>query len=400
MIIEEIEKSLKKHFEKIDAIALANTKKVLDAFIKNKISEPHFKGSTGYGYGDMGREKLCSVYATVFNTKDAVVSPRISCGTHAISLMLFGLLRPGDTVLCISGKPYDTLNKVIYGKDNGSLQDYNIKFETIDLTSDNEFDFANIEQGIKKHKPKMVYVQRSKGYSARESFSIAELKNAFDHVKKHTDAIIAVDNCYGEFLETKEPTDVGAHVLAGSLKKNPGGTIAPTGGYVVGDEVSIKKINNKLDSPASGGEVGSFEMGYRLFFQGFFTAPSIVKDCQKGTLLLSEVLKQKGFKATPNINCERSDIVCTVELKSAKNMERLANLVQQNSPVDSFVSVIPGDMPGYDSQIIMAAGAFVQGSTSELSADGSVREPYRMYIQGGICYEHIKLLAISMLEKF
>ena len=384
---------LEKKFEELEEISLHNTKKVLRAFQKHNVSSSCFAGTNGYGYADVGREKLGEVFAEVFGAQAGIVSPRLVSGTHTLITALFGLLKSGDIALSISGKPYDTLTKVI--NEAGGFSDYNIKFENIPLKN-NDFDKEEIEKKIKELNPKIIYMQRSRGYDWRESFNISRMKEIFKFVRTFTKAPIVVDNCYGEFTEKLEPTNVGADIAMGSLIKNPGGGLTPTGGYIVGNKDLIDLINGRLTIPGTYGELGSYENGYRLYFQGLFIAPHTVKEALKGVILLSETLRAKGIKCLPEESSVLSDIVCSIEFGTKQKMIDFCNKVQQNSPIDSFITCEPSEMAGYDTKIIMAAGTFVQGATIELSCDGRVEPPYIVYFQGGLTYEHVKILVENL----
>ena len=399
--IEKHEKKLKKIFFYIDEIALYNQKKVLNAFQKNKISSNHFYGTTGYGYDDNGREALNKVFADSFGAEKAIVSPYITCGSHAISIVLFGLLRPNDIILSVTGKPYDTLDETIFGgEDNiGSLKDFNIKYEEVDFKN-KDLDYENIIKALEQFKPKIVYIQRSKGYSSRNALSIDDIKKIIKIAKQKSPAsIIVVDNCYGEFVEKLEPTDVGADIIAGSLIKNPGGGLASTGGYISGKRQYIDIISCRLTSPSLKLEVGSYERGYREFFQGLFLAPHVVKEAIKGGYLIGEVLQEKGAKIFPPSNQIPGDIIKSIKFNNEEKMVKFVQKIQKYSPIDSYVVPMPWSMPGYSDKIIMAAGTFVSGASIELSCDGPVKPPYIAYLQGGLTYEQTKLIAIELLKE-
>ena len=399
--IEKHEKKLKKIFFYIDEIALYNQKKVLNAFQKNKISSNHFYGTTGYGYDDNGREALNKVFADSFGAEKAIVSPYITCGSHAISIVLFGLLRPNDIILSVTGKPYDTLDETIFGgEDNiGSLKDFNIKYEEVDFKN-KDLDYENIIKALEQFKPKIVYIQRSKGYSSRNALSIDDIKKIIKIAKQKSPAsIIVVDNCYGEFVEKLEPTDVGADIIAGSLIKNPGGGLASTGGYIAGKRQYIDIISCRLTSPSLKLEVGSYERGYREFFQGLFLAPHVVKEAIKGGYLIGEVLQEKGAKIFPPSNQIPGDIIKSIKFNNEEKMVKFVQKIQKYSPIDSYVVPMPWSMPGYSDKIIMAAGTFVSGASIELSCDGPVKPPYIAYLQGGLTYEQTKLIAIELLKE-
>lgn len=405
---EEIEKKLLQTeekltslFKRIDDIAFYNQKKVLKAFNEARVNTQCFAGSTGYGYGDLGRETLAKVYASVFGGESAIVSPLLTCGTHAISTVLYGLLRGGDVMLSVSGQPYDTILSTIFGKDNNSLEELGVKYKQIDLLQNSEFDYPKIEKMVKKLKPKMVYIQRSRGYSERNAISPYKMKNLFDLVKKLSPkTFIVVDNCYGEFVDKIEPTDVGADVVVGSLIKNAGGGLASTGGYIVGTQKAIDLIATRFTNPSLKTEVGSYEFGYRVYFQGFFLAPHIVAQSLKGACLIGQIMQDLGYKVIPSNEVIPQDIVKSVVFGNQEDLIKFVQTVQSISPVESYVTPYPWDMPGYDDKVIMAAGTFVSGSSIELSCDGPIREPYIAYFQGGLTYEHVKALAEKLLELY
>lgn len=400
MTISEIEKSLQSQFEKVDNISFYNQKKVMDAFRDCHISNNMFAGTSGYGYDDKGRDTLCALFAKVFGGEKAIVSPLLTCGTHTISTALYGLLRPKDVLLSISGDLYDTLEDTLLGKDNGSLEDFGVRYEKVDLAGD-EFDYAKIEKAIKKFKPKVVFIQRSRGYSTRNALTVEQIGKAARFAKSiHPNCFVVVDNCYGEFVEEKEPTDVGADVIMGSLIKNPGGGIAPTGGYIVGSEKAINLIEKRFTCPSLGMEVGSFEMGYRLFYQGLFMAPHVVAQAIKGSLLIGRVMEEKGYKAVPATTEQSSDIIRSIFIGNEEGLVKFVQTIQKYSPVDSFVTPLPWDMPGYDDKVIMAAGTFVGGASVELSCDSPIRPPYVAYFQGALTYEHAKVVAEELQRLF
>ncbi len=399
---EKIVKALQKNkhvFAKLDAIALENQAKVIDAFAKNGVALRHFGGTNGYGSDDVGRETLNNVLATIFGAEKAIASPLIVSGTHAITLALFGVLRPNDTVLAITGRPYDTLNDVIYKSGVGSLKDFGVKFETVDLLDDGNFNKRDIERWLKRNKVKMVYLQRSRGYSQRPALSIAQIADICKFVKKIAPScVIFCDNCYGEFVENAEPTQVGVDYCAGSFIKNIGGGIAPTGGYVVGRADLIDLVAGRLTSPSIGTEVGAYQPGYRLFYQGLFMAPHVVNQALKTTLLFSAALSDCGFEVSPKVGDHLGDIVCSISLGSADKAIKFCQAIQAVSPVDSFVVPEPWEQAGYADKVIMAAGCFVQGASIELSCDGPMREPYTIYLQGGLTIEH-GILALDRVLK-
>ena len=389
-LISDTEKELSEKFTAIDGIALRNQEKVLDAFINCRISAGHFSPTTGYGYDDMGRQKLSELFAAIMHTESAIASPHFASGTHTISCALFGLLRPGQKALSVSGMPYDTLKNVIFGCGNGSLADFGIKFDIVERGT-NGFDEKGIAEKLSSEKYELIYIQRSPGYERRKGYSINEIADVIKLIRKYTGAPIAVDNCYGEFVEEREPTDVGADIVIGSLIKNPGGAIAPTGGYVAGRRDMIEKIGMQLTAPGVGTEIGSYEHTYRTFFQGLFLAPHIVAQARKGGLLLAGVLEKLGYAVYPPASDNSGDIVRVADFGDKEKMLAFCRAVQAASPIDANARPDPWAMPGYDDEVIMASGSFIQGSSIELSADAPVRPPYSLYIQGGMTYEHAKI---------
>ena len=380
-ILNDIEAELSSRFQKIDEIALSNTLKVLSAFQKEEITNQHFAGTTGYGYTDKGKEGLSKVYSDIFETEDAVVTSHLTSGTHAIATCLYGLLRPKDTLLSISGDLYDTLSDTLFGKDNGSLENYGITAKFVEL-KDGKFDEEKIFKLVKKLKPKVVFVQRSRGYSARKALSVFAMEKIFQKIKEISPkSFIVVDNCYGEFMETKEPTAVGADVAVGSLIKNIGGGLAPTGGYIAGTKRALALIENRLTCPSLGRETGSYESGYRLFYQGLFIAPHVVKEAVKGAYLIGEVMKKQGYKIIPDTTEDSFDIIKSIVFDSEEELVRFVH-----------------PMAGYTTNVIMAAGTFVEGASIELSCDSPIKKPYIAYFQGGLTYEHLKLVAYSLLD--
>lgn len=400
--IEKIEKKLNKVFSHFDEIALKNQEKVLKALQEHNISTRHFAGTTGYGYDDIGRDNLGKVFASVFGAESAIVSPHITCGSHAIAIVLFGILRPGDTMLSVAGKPYDTLDETIFGvegENRGSLKDLNISYSQIDLKND-ALNFKEIEEKVAQLKPKMVFLQRSRGYNWRNAISIDDIKKCVDIVKgKSPNSIFVVDNCYGEFVAEYEPTDVGADIAVGSLIKNPCGGLASTGAYIVGKKQIVELISYRLTSPSLGTEVGSYEKGYREFYQGLFLAPHIVSQAIKGAYLIGEVLAEQGYEVMPKSNEIAGDIIKSIKFNDENQMISFIQDIQKFSPIDSDAVPMPWDMPGYLDKIIMAAGTFVSGASIELSSDGPVKPPFVAYFQGALTYEHAKLVAIHLLEK-
>ena len=400
-IIENAENEVQEQFKIAEDICNFNSEKVLSAFQKKNITETDFGMTTGYGYDDVGRDTLAKIYAKVFGAEKAIVSPLISCGTHAITTVLYGLLRKGDLMLSISGIPYDTIQSSMFGKGNSSLEDYGVEYKQIELLDDGNFDIEQIEQTTSKLKPKVVYVQRSRGYSCRNAISPMQMKEVFDIVKNVSpQSFIVVDNCYGEFVDRLEPTDVGADVMMGSLIKNPGGGLAPTGGYIVGSDKAIDLIATRYTNPSLKYELGSYEMGYRMFYQGFFLAPHVVAQALKGSLLVGQIMEDKGFKVIPNNEFKPQDIVKSVVFNNENDLVKFVQTVQTISPVDAYVVPMPWDMPGYEDKVIMAAGTFVGGASIELSCDGPIRPPYIAYFQGGLTYEHIKILAEKLIELY
>lgn len=399
LFIKECENKLADKFALIDEISYYNQSKVMQAFSNNGIALRHFVGTSGYGYGDEGRDTLGKLYAEVFNTESGIVSPHLLSGTHTISVALFGLIKRGDTVLCVSGMPYDTIRPVIWGDNIGSLKDLGVNFVCCDLTDSGKFDFKQIEERF-NDKIDMVYIQRSRGYELRDAFSCEEIGEVCAFLRnKGFNGCIFVDNCYGEFVEKIEPTDVGADVCVGSLIKNAGGGIAPTGGYIVGKDEYIQAIGRRFTAPSIGLEVGSYEPGYRYFYQGLFMAPHTVGQALKVSLLIGMAMTELGYKNYPSIDKIPHDITRCIEFGSADKMINFIREVQFSSPVDSYVTCEPWDMPGYDDKIIMAAGTFVSGASIELSADGPVKPPYLAYFQGGLTYEHGKYALNKILSK-
>lgn len=398
-LIDVCEKKLSEKFKIVDEIAYFNQTKVLNAFSNNKIAVHHFNGTTGYGYGDLGRDFLGKLYAEVFGAESGIVSPHLLSGTHALTVALFGLLRPNDTLLCISGMPYDTIRGVIFGENNGSLKDFGVNFEYCELDKTGKFDYKSIEEKLNQS-VKVCYIQRSRGYELRDAFSCDEIDEVCKFVRKTGfKGCIFVDNCYGEFVEKKEPTEVGADIIVGSLIKNAGGGIAPTGGYICGKEEYIDLIAKRMTAPSIGGEVGSFESGYRYFYQGLYLAPHTVAQALKTGLLIGMAMGELGYINYPSLDRIPYDITRAIQFDNAEKMINFIREVQFASPVDSFVTCEPWEMPGYDDKIIMAAGTFVSGASIELSADGPVKPPYIAYFQGGLTYEHGKYALKKILSK-
>ena len=396
---KNIEKNLKDRFEKIDEIAEYNQLKVIKAMQDNRVSVGCFNYASGYGYDDQGRDTLEKVYASIFHTESALVRPQITCGTHALSLALAANLRPGDELLAPAGKPYDTLEEVIgIRPSNGSLAEYGISYSQVDLLADGTFDYENIKKAI-NDKTKMVAIQRSKGYQTRPSFSVKQIGELITFVKGiKPDLVCMVDNCYGEFVETIEPSDVGADMTVGSLIKNPGGGLAPIGGYIAGREDLIDACGYRLTSPGLGREVGASLGVMKDFYQGLFLAPTVSASALKGAIFAANIYEKLGFPVIPNGTESRHDIIQAVEFGIPEGVIEFCKGIQAAAPVDSYVTPEPWPMPGYDSDVIMAAGAFVQGSSIELSADGPIKPPYAVYFQGGLTWPHAKLGILMSLE--
>lgn len=382
-------------FSSYDEIREYNQLKVLKAFQEERISESHFTNSSGYGYDDIGRDSLDKVYARVFNTESALVRPHFVNGTHAIGCALMGNLRTGDTMICVSGAPYDTLHNIIgiSGKENiGSLKEYGVNYKQVDLKN-GKFDLDRIKEVLSEDKTiKLVHIQRSTGYGWRNSFLVSELEEVIKFIKEiRNDVIVFVDNCYGEFIDYIEPTDVGADLIAGSLIKNIGGGIAPTGGYIAGKSKYVEQAAYRLTTPGIGGECGSTFGVVRQLYQGLFLAPHIAIEAVKGAVFCSRIMELAGFDVLPKYNEKRSDIIQAIKFGDKDKLIQFCKGIQKGSPIDSFVECEPWAMPGYNDEVIMAAGAFIQGSSIELSADAPIREPYIAYLQGGLTFDHAKI---------
>ena len=397
---QTIENSLKDRFEKIDKTAEQNQIKVIKAMQDAKFAEAHLNGSTGYGYNDIGREALEEVYANIFKTEDALVRQQITCGTHALTIALSGNLRPGDEILSPCGKVYDTLEGVIgVRKSKGSLAEFGITYKQVDLLPDGSFDFEGIKNSINEH-TKLIEIQRSKGYDTRHTLSVKEIGEVISFIKGiKPDVICMVDNCYGEFVETIEPSEAGADMVVGSLIKNPGGGLAPIGGYICGTKECIENCAYRLTSPGLGKEVGASLGVTRSMAQGIFMAPTVTAAALKGAVFAANVFEKLGFKAVPDSVESRHDIIQAIEFGKPELIQAFCEGIQAAAPVDSFVTPVPWDMPGYDSQVIMAAGAFVSGASIELSADAPMKEPYAVYFQGGLTYPHAKFGIMMALQK-
>ncbi len=396
----EIEESLKERFEEIDRTTELNQMRVIHAMQACRVSAECFQATSGYGYNDLGRDTLEKVYAACFHGEAALVRPQITCGTHALALALMSNLRPGDELLSPVGKPYDTLEEVIgIRPSRGSLAEYGITYRQVDLLENGGFDYAQIKKAINE-RTKLVTIQRSKGYQTRPSFSVDQIGELISFVKSiKPDVICMVDNCYGEFAEEREPLDVGADMMVGSLIKNPGGGLAPIGGYIVGKKECVENAAYRLTSPGLGREVGASLGVIQSFYQGLFQAPTVVGGALKGAIFAANVYEKLGFPVVPNGTESRHDIIQAVTLGSAEGVIAFCQGIQAAAPVDSYVTPEPWDMPGYDSPVIMAAGAFVQGSSIELSADAPIRPPYAVYFQGGLTWYHAKLGILMSLQK-
>ena len=404
-LAEEVEKELEPQFKKLDKLCEKNSKKVLEAFQECDLQEAHMNSSTGYGIDEPGRNKIEEIYAKVFKAEDALVRTQLISGTHALTVTLFGLLRPGDTMISISGEPYDTLQTVIgisSEESNSSLKAFGVKYEQIELIN-NEFDAEKIKERLAKKDVKLVEIQKSRGYSTRESINIEKIEKIIKEIRKvNNEVIIMVDNCYGEFVEEKEPIEAGADIAVGSLMKNLGAGIATSGAYIVGKKDLIELCAERLTSPGIGKEIGPSLNQNPLLLKGLFFAPSVVKSSVKTAIFASKMLEKLGYNVEPTSDAKRADIVQTLILGSEEKLVKFCQGIQKGSPIDSNVLPYPGDMGGYEDKVIMAAGTFTQGSTIELSCDGPIREPYIAYMQGGLTYEYGKLgilKAIEFMEK-
>lgn len=391
--------SLEERFKKIDAVSEYNQLKVINAMQKNKVTNACLLGTTGYGYDDLGRNTLEKIYADIFHTEDALVRPQITCGTHALALALMSNLRPGDELLSPVGKPYDTLEEVIgIRPSKGSLKEYGISYKQVDLLDDGSFDYDKIRESINE-KTKLATIQRSKGYQTRKTLSVNEIGELISFIKSiKPDVICMVDNCYGEFVETIEPGDVGADMIVGSLIKNPGGGLAPIGGYIAGTKECILNAATRLTSPGLAKEVGASLNVLPSFYQGLFLAPSVTANALKAAIFAANIYEKLGYKVVPDSKEERHDIIQAVTLLSPEALCAFCEGIQKAAPVDGFFKPEPWDMPGYDAKVIMAAGAFVSGSSIELSADGPLKEPYAVYFQGGLTYQHGKFGIMMSLQ--
>ena len=396
-IVEHAEERCKNAFAKLERAALENQNKVLDAFRNHNVGQRHFAQTNGYGYDDIGRDTLCKLFAEVFGADSAIVSPLIVSGTHALTVTLYGILRPGDEMLAVSGAPYDTLKEVILGNNIGSLKDFGVTYRQVGLKN-GAFDYDAIKAAI-TDKTKLVFVGRSRGYEWRDALDVREIGKMAKFVKQlKSDVVVMCDNCYGEFVDTVEPTEVGVDVIAGSLIKNIGGGIAPSGGYVCGKKEIVDQVAYRLTSPSIGMEVGSYAYGYREFYQGLFLAPHVTMQALKGSVLFGEVFDSVGYKTMPRPDSDCKDIIRSIMFDTEDELIAFCRAVQKASPVDSNVTPFPWDMPGYEHQVIMAAGTFVAGASIELSADSPIKKPYIAYLQGGLTYEHVKLAAMYCLQ--
>ena len=397
--VDLIEKELANEFNKIDEICYFNSKKVLDAFHNNRLSDIHLNSTTGYGYNDIGRDIIEDIYKDIFKSEDALVRNQFISGSHALTVCLFALLRPNDTLLSITGKPYDTLDEVIgIVENNSSLKSFGVNYKQIDLI-DNEFDYDLIEKTLKENKIKVIEIQRSKGYSTRKSITIDKLEHVIKFIKNiDKEVIIMIDNCYCEFVSTKEPIEVGADIAVGSLIKNLGGGIALNGAYIVGRKDLINLCSERLTLPGEGKEVGPSLGANRNILQGLYFAPSVVASSLKTAVLTSKALEEEGYLVEPKYNEERADIVQNIIFNDKDKLIKFCQSIQSSSPVDAHVTPVPWDMPGYQDEVIMAAGTFVQGSSIELSCDGPIRPPYIAYMQGSLMYPYGKMAVINALE--
>ncbi len=398
-LVNDSEKELDKEFKKIDEICEYNSLKVLNAFWNNRLSESHFSQTTGYGYDDIGRDVIEKIYAEIFGAEDALVRSQFISGSHALTVALFAYLRPGDTMLSISGLPYDTLHEVIgIVPNDSSLKSFGVNYEQIDLIND-DFDYEKIEERLKKSKIKLIEIQRSKGYSTRKSISNSKIKKVVDLIRNYDkDVIIMVDNCYCEFVDKVSPIEMGADIIVGSLIKNLGGGIAPNGAYIVGKKRLVDLAGERLTLPGEGREVGPTLGINKQILEGLFFSPSVVASALKTAVLASKVLEELGYKVEPRYNDERVDIVQNIEFGNEEDLVKYCQGIQMASPVDSFAIPMPWDMPGYEDKVIMAAGTFTQGSSIELSCDGPIRKPYIAYMQGSLTYEYGKIAIIKAVS--
>lgn len=399
-LAEEAEVKIASFHKDVEKMAFLNQQKVIHAFKEHHVSDHHFNPSTGYGYDDDGRDTLEKVYATTFGAEAALVRPQIISGTHAISISLFGVLRPNDELLYITGKPYDTLQSIVsgQGEDTGSLADFGITYQHVDLLESGAIDWNAVEQAVKSN-TKVIAIQRSKGYALRPSFTVEQIKVMVQKIRSiKEDAIIFVDNCYGEFVEELEPTNVGVDLMAGSLIKNPGGGLAKTGGYIAGKSEFVTKCAYRMTSPGIGAEAGASLNTLMDMYQGFFLAPHIVSQAVKGAIFTSAVLEEVGMTTEPHYSEKRTDLIQSVSFQTADQMIQFCKAIQTHSPVNAQFAPEPSYMPGYEDDVIMAAGTFIQGSSMELTADGPIRPPYTAFIQGGLTYEHVKYAILGAVQ--
>ncbi|MGM0901939.1 MAG: aminotransferase class I/II-fold pyridoxal phosphate-dependent enzyme [Bacillota bacterium] len=400
-LVQEIEQQIAVVHKKMDEMIDTNQFRVLQSFQKHRVSDSHFIPSTGYGYDDIGRDTLEKIYADVFGGEAGLVRPQIISGTHAISISLFGILRPGDELLYMTGKPYDTLEEIvgIRGSGNGSLKEFGISYNSVALTAEGQIDWENVEKAIKPN-TKMIGIQRSKGYATRPSFTTAEIGEMVRFVKEiKPDVVVFVDNCYGEFVEAQEPCHVGADLMAGSLIKNPGGGLAKTGGYLVGKTELVEACSYRMTSPGIGAEAGASLYALQEMYQGFFMAPHIVGQALKGAVFTAAILERCGMNSQPKWNAERTDLIQAVQFDDRDKMVAFCQAIQFASPINSHVTPYPSYMPGYEDDVIMAAGTFIQGASIELTADGPTRPPYVAYVQGGLTYSHVKMAICLALDR-
>ena len=399
-IIEKAEQKVQAEFKKVEQIALKNQQKVLDAFKKNRVGMEHFYTVSGYGHDDIGRQIIDKVFADGLHAQSAIARNHFVSGTHTLACCLFGNLRPNERLVSVAGAPYDTMEEVIgiRGDKRSSLMGYGISYEEVPLKNEIDLDFDAIDKTL-KNKTDMILIQRSRGYSQRKSIDIDSIEEIVKIAKKNNpDCICFVDNCYGEFVEDREPTDVGADLIAGSLIKNPGGGIVETGGYIAGKEVYVNYAAQRLTAPGIGTKGGAMLNQSRLILQGFFMAPSIVQEAVKGAILASQVFEDIGFKSTPKPHDKRTDIIQTIRFDAPEPLIAFCKELQANSPVESYLTPVPDEVPGYDNKLIMAGGSFIEGSTIELSADGPLRSPYAAYMQGGLNYAHVKIALTEILK--
>ncbi|MGG0657789.1 aminotransferase class I/II-fold pyridoxal phosphate-dependent enzyme [Rummeliibacillus pycnus] len=399
-LAKKIEVKVKPYFDHADEMAFYNQQKVLSAFRNNNVSESHFYPSTGYGYDDEGRDNLERIYAEAFGAEAAIVRPQIISGTHAITLSLFGVLRPGDELIYVTGQPYDTLQSIVDGgeKDTGSLKDFNISYQHVDLIGDRDVDWETVQKVV-SDKTKVIAIQRSKGYATRPSFTIEQIGDMIKKIRAiKEDVIIFVDNCYGEFVDAVEPTELGADLMAGSLIKNPGGGLAKVGGYIAGKAKYVEQCSYRMTSPGIGAEAGPSLNALLDMYQGFFLSPHVVSQALKGAIFTSAILEEIGMTPSPRYDAKRTDLIQSVSFKTAEQMIQFCQSIQANSPVNAQFAPEPAPMPGYEDDVIMAAGTFVQGASIELSADGPIRPPYTAYVQGGLTYEHVKYAILNAVQ--